>query len=93
MDSMICEMPVERVAKRSRIQDVLRVAEGDRYLGDILLDTRGRVWRHADTIPADVVLKAYLAYARQDETCGQVVGRKDGRKYTWYVVGLMAEAA
>ena len=58
-----------------RVQTVLRVSEGERYLGDVLLDGSNRVWRRADTIPADVVLKVLVGYSRQGETCGRVVGR------------------
>jgi hypothetical protein len=75
-----------------RVQAVLRVARGDRYVGDVLIDRKGRVWRHADTIPSDVVLKAMLARRRGD-VCGQLVGLRDGRVYSWVVVGATAEAA
>jgi hypothetical protein len=87
------EMRQAREARGGRVQSVLRVAVEDRYLGDILLDRDGRVWRHADTIPADVVLKAMLANGRRGEVCGQMVGLKDGRNYSWFVVGALAEAA
>jgi hypothetical protein len=76
-----------------RVRSVLRVAGEDRYLGDVLLDANGRVWRHADTIPPDVVLKATLAHNRRGEVCGKLVGLKDGRSYSWFVVGALAEAA
>jgi hypothetical protein len=79
--------------RQSRVQTVLRVSEGERYVGDILLDGQGRVWRHADTIPSDVVFKALVQHTRQDETCGKLVGRKDGRSYLWYVVGGLAGAS
>jgi hypothetical protein len=51
------------------------------------------VWRHADTIPADVVLKTLVAVRRQTELCGRFVGRTDGRVYLWYVVGAVPEAS
>jgi hypothetical protein len=76
---------------QGRVRTVLRVSQGDRYVGDILLDGRDRVWRRADTIPADVVLKALLAFARQGDVCGELVGRTDGRSYSWFVVGALLE--
>jgi hypothetical protein len=83
----------EKAAPKSqgRIHTVLRVSQGERYVGDILLDKRDRVWRRADTIPADVVLKALLAFARQGDICGELVGRLDGRTYSWFVVGALLE--
>lgn len=75
-----------------RVHTVLRVAIEERYVGDILLDRRGRVWRHADTIPADVVLKSLVAHQRQHETYGRLVSRLDGRVYIWFAVGLYLEA-
>ena len=86
----ICERPAKRM--QTKAQTVLRVAEGDRYVGDILLDEQGRVWRRADTIPADVVMKTYLQHVRLEETCGKVSSR-DGRVYLWHVVGGLAGAA
>jgi hypothetical protein len=74
-----------------RARTVLRVSQGDRYVGDILLDGRDRVWRRADTIPPDVVLKALLAFARHSDICGELVGRLDGRPYRWFVVGALLE--
>ncbi|MFO0844837.1 MAG: hypothetical protein U0797_20970 [Gemmataceae bacterium] len=91
MDTLTFE--VERKLPRpARLQAVVRVAQGDRYVGDILIDLRGRVWRHADTIPGDVVLKAHLA-RRRGEGFGQIVGLRDGRVYSWVVVGTTAEPA
>jgi hypothetical protein len=92
MDTLTFE--VERKQPRAgRVQAVLRVAQGERYVGDILIDRKGRVWRHADTIPADVVLKAMVAQ-RRGEICGRLVGLRDGRVYSWVVVGATtAEAA
>ena len=80
-------------AKGGRVQTVLRVAEGERYVGDILIDRKGRVWRHADTIPADVVLKALVAHRRGGEPCGRVVSLRDGRTYSWVVLGALAALA
>jgi hypothetical protein len=88
-----CELYQERTTRRTRVETILRVALDGRYLGDILLDGKGRVWRHADTIPADVVFKAMLGHNRRNELCGELVGLKDGRNYTWFVVGAFAEAA
>jgi hypothetical protein len=92
MDTLTFE--VERKQPRvGKVRSVLRVAQGERYVGDILIDRKGRVWRHADTIPADVVLKALVAHRRGDAR-GQVVGLRDGREYSWGVLGgAVAEAA
>jgi hypothetical protein len=90
---MIATMGGRQTEQRaSRVQTVLRVAEAERYVGDILLDGGGKVWRHADTIPSDIVLKAVVLHTRQDETCGKLTARKDGRVYLWYVVGGLAGA-
>jgi hypothetical protein len=75
-----------------RVQTVLRVSEEGRYAGDILLDGAGRVWRHAKTIPADVVLRVLLSFTRQGEVCGQLVRRSDGQTYHWFVVGALPAA-
>ncbi|MFQ3592097.1 MAG: hypothetical protein SNJ82_02780 [Gemmataceae bacterium] len=66
-----------------KVTTVLRVAAGEQYIGDILLDRRHRVWRRAVPVPADVVLKILLAFSRRGEKCGQVVGQRDGQIYTW----------
>ena len=66
-----------------KVSTVIRVAAGEQYVGDILLDRRHRVWRRAEPLPADVVLKILLAYSRRGETCGQVVGLRDGQIYSW----------
>src|SRR5271165_5779027 len=76
MNAMMCEQK-ERTG--TRVQTVLRVSEGDRYVGDILLDSEGRVWRHADPIPSDIVFKALVQHVRKSETCGALTARKDGR--------------
>ena len=90
----IIQMPrPAKPAGASRVKAVLRVARGEGYVGDILIDKRGRVWRHADTIPADVVLKALVAHRRGGDGCGRVVGLRDGKVYSWVVVGATAEAA
>jgi hypothetical protein len=73
-------------ASGKRVTAVLRVAAGECYLGDILL-AGARVWRHADTIPGDVVMKALVAHTRQRDLCGQVTSRADGGKYSWFLVG------
>jgi hypothetical protein len=74
-----------------RVQTVLRVAEDGRYAGDVLLDGNNRVWRHARTIPADVVLRVLRSFTRQGEVCGTLVRNSDGQRYEWFVVGAMAE--
>jgi hypothetical protein len=85
MSATLCEQ-----GRQTRVQTVVRVSEGERYVGDILLDGDGRVWRHAVTIPRDVVLKTLIAHVRQAETCGRLTAR-NGRAYLWYVVGGLAE--
>ena len=90
MSATMCEA---KRGKSARARTVIRVAVGDRYLGDILLDDRDRVWRRAGTIPADVVLKALLGVTRKAETCGLATGRTDGRTYAWYVLGTEQQAA
>jgi hypothetical protein len=90
MSAMMFE---QRQGRQSRVQTVLRVARGEMYIGDILLDRKGRVWRHADTIPSDIVLKAMIQHNRSDETCGTLTSRTDGRAYLWYVVGGLEGAA
>jgi hypothetical protein len=87
MSTVICER-----RSGTRVQTVLRVSEGERYVGDILLDGEGRVWRHADTIPRDIVFKALVQRTRHDETCGKVKSRENGREYLWYLVGGLAGA-
>jgi hypothetical protein len=69
----------------------LRVAEGTRFLGEVLLDGSDRLWRHARNIPKDVVLKVLVAYTRQLLNFGKVTGRKDGRDYYWLVVDEEAD--
>jgi hypothetical protein len=85
----MCEQPRVRRGP-SKVQTVLRVSQGEMYIGDILLDGKGRVWRHADTIPSDIVLKAMIQHNRADEMCGTLTSRRDGRTYLWYVVGGLA---
>ena len=91
MTTTMCEQrPVRQ--KQTQVQTVLRIAQGEMYIGDILLDGKGRVWRHANTIPPDIVLKAMIQHNRQCETCGTLTSRSDGRTYLWYVVGGLAAA-
>jgi hypothetical protein len=75
-----------------KVQTVLRVSNEGRYAGDILLDGDDRVWRHARTVPADVVLRVLHGYTRQGEVCGQLVRRSDGHTYHWFVVGALPVA-
>jgi hypothetical protein len=70
-------------SRPKKVTTVLRVAAGEQYIGDILLDGRNRVWRRADPLPTDVVLKILLAYSRRGESFGQVSGRRDGQLYSW----------
>ena len=75
------EMKLVR-ARRSKVRSVLRVTHGDRWVGDILIDGRQRIWRHADTIPRDVALKVLFAFTRQADA-GAVIGRDTGWTYSW----------
>jgi hypothetical protein len=79
------------MAPRKKVTAVLRVTAGERYLGDILLDKKGRVWRKATTIPSDVVLKALVAFTRGASKRGEVTGLKDGGTYTWFLLGSEVE--
>jgi hypothetical protein len=85
--AILIEQPVVRTVKR--VQTVLRVSEGERYVGDILLDGQQRVWRRANTIPPDVVLKVLMGFTRQGETCGKVFARGDNRAFLWHLVGSL----
>jgi hypothetical protein len=95
------EEPVERTTAATRgtrgrgkswVGTTIRVGSssngGAEFVGQILLDTRDRVRRHADSIPSDIVLKILIEYTRHGEQCGKLVGRKDGRLYYWHVVGI-----
>ena len=75
------EMKLVR-ARQTKVRSVLRVSHGDRWVGDILLDGKQRIWRHADTIPRDVVSKILFAFTRQADA-GAVVGRDTGWTYAW----------
>ena len=86
MNATVCEKPVVKASKPKKVTSVLRVAAGEQYVGDILLDGKNRVWRHADTIPTDVVLKALMAFARRGDSCGQVISRRDEQTYSWVVM-------
>lgn len=100
---LVLERPAATEKKKAgKVRDVLRVLRGGRWLGDVLLDRKGRVWRRVESVPADVVLKAVAAFARGDDA-GEAQGRRDGLAYTWHlvveqaaeteVVAEMAEAA
>ena len=78
---------------KKKVAAVLRVSSGEWYAGDILVDRRGRVHHAADTLPADVVMKALVAYTRQKRTGGDVASRRDGEIYTWLLVGTEAGVA
>jgi hypothetical protein len=57
---------------------------GERFVGDILLNSRGRIWRHADSVPTEVVLKILLAHTRNEQSHGLAHSR-DGRVYDWAI--------
>ncbi len=80
------------MARAKKVASVLRVTAGERYLGDILLDRKNRVWRRADTIPPEVVLKALLARARRGDE-GGVIEARSGEVFTWFLMGSAVEKA
>jgi len=80
------------MSKAKKVASVLRVASGDRYLGDVLLDRKGRVWRRADTIPPEVVLKALLARTRDGHEAG-VIEARSGERFNWFLMGGEVERA
>jgi hypothetical protein len=84
-----CKPEGSRTGSRKQRPDlkVIRVAVGSFFVGEIHLDAQNRVRRRADTVPSDIVLKVLVKLTRQGDTCGKLVGRKDGREFYWYVVG------
>jgi len=86
MTALVMERAAARPVRAEVGLTTLRVAEGTRFLGEVLLDGSDRVWRHARNIPKDVVLKVLVAYTRQCQNFGKVTGRKDGRDYYWLAV-------
>src|SRR5262245_25332794 len=84
-DILVLERPVAK-KRAGKVKSVLRVMRGELWVGDILLDRRGRVWRSVNSIPPDVVLKAMVAFNRDGEEQGELVGRRDGLTYIWAVV-------
>src|SRR5262245_61024816 len=86
-DTLVLDRPVKRKkAKRAgKVRTTLRVVRGGLWVGDILLDRKDRVWRHVDSVPADIVLKA-MAAATRGESAGELLGRRDGLTYAWHVV-------
>src|SRR4051812_25726881 len=90
-DVLVLEMPATK-KRAGKVRSVLRVIRGGLWVGDILLDRRGRVWRHVPTVPSDVVLKVVAAFTRGEEQ-GELLGRRDGLEYEWSLVGAQTEAA
>jgi len=86
-DVLVLEQPAKVKAKKrmGKVRSVLRVNREGRWIGDVLLDRKGRVWRHVEAIPADVVLKAVAAFTR-GEVRGELIGRRDGLAYVWHEV-------
>ena len=76
------ELKLVRI-RRTKVRSVLRVRHDDRWIGDILIDNKQRIWRHADTIPRDVVAKVLFAFTRQADPAGAVIGRDTGWTYSW----------
>ena len=94
-DVLVLERPAAKVTQKKRagkVRSVLRVLREGRWIGDVLLDRRGRVWRHVESVPPDVVLKVLAAFTR-GETCGELVGRRDGLAYRWHEVSDDPEPA
>ena len=65
---------------------IVEVSKAGAWVGDIFVSDDGRVLKRGPGVPRDVVLKVLVAMTRRDETAGAVRGR-DGRPYTWQVVG------
>jgi len=85
-DVLVLERPKSKEKKKAgKVKSVLRVMRGGLWVGDVLLDRKGRVWRHVPSIPTDVVLKAVSAFTR-GEGRGELTGRRDGLVYGWYEV-------
>jgi hypothetical protein len=83
MTATLSQRSSKTLSRTKKVATVLRVAAGEQYIGDILLDSRNRVWRRAEPLPTDVVLKILLAYSRRGESFGQVTGRQTGQVFTW----------
>src|SRR5262249_5311408 len=80
---LVLERPAAKEKKKAgKVKSVLRVMRGGLWVGDVLLDRKGRVWRHVPSIRADGGLKAMAAFARGEER-GEVTGRRDGLAYEW----------
>src|SRR5947209_8150271 len=91
-DVLVLERPTTKEKKKAgKVRSALRVLRAGLWIGDILLDRKGRVWRHVNTVPPDVVLKAVAAFTRGEER-GELTGRRDGLVYGWYEVVEQAEA-
>jgi hypothetical protein len=65
---------------------VIRVSVGSYFVGDIHLNGRNQVRSRAASVPVDIVLKVLVQHTRHGETCGQLVGLKDGREFCWFVL-------
>jgi hypothetical protein len=74
-----------RRTQRSKVRAVLRVMHGERWVGDILVDARKRIWRHADAIPREIVLKVYHAFTHRADPAGAVAGRDIPWIYSWHL--------
>ena len=81
-----------RQETKKKVAAVLRVSSGTWYAGDILVDRRGRVHHAGDTLPQDVVLKALVAQTRGSKG-GNVISRRDGEVYRWFLVEAEVGAA
>jgi hypothetical protein len=93
-DVLVLEQPAAKTKAKKRggkVRSVLRVNREGRWIGDVLLDRKCRVWRHVEAVPADVVLKAVAAFTR-GEARGELVGRRDGLSYAWHEVVEQPEA-
>jgi hypothetical protein len=87
-DVLVLERPAAKAKakkKAGKVRWVLRVLRGGLWIGDVLLDRKGRVWRHVTSVPPDVVLKAVAAFTRGEQR-GELTGRRDGLEYVWHLV-------
>jgi hypothetical protein len=79
---LVLDRPAKEKKRAGKVKAALRVWRDGRWVGDVLLDRKGRVWRHVPSIPADVVLKVVAGFSR-GEVRGELTGRRDGLAYEW----------
>jgi hypothetical protein len=60
----------------------VRIFLGPRFLGQLLLDANGQLWRRGPEVPTDIALKVLVVFSRSPVREGEVRGR-DGHTYLW----------